>query len=75
MSDPRPSETPPRLWVPLLVLAGLAVAANYLFGSPVTVWLRAVEGVYRPLLDIPVLLLLAAVVPIVALVYLGTRKK
>jgi len=74
MPDQRPIATP-RLWAPLLVIAGLAVAINYLFGSPFTSWMRDVAGIYQPLLGIPLLLILTAVVPIIVLVYLGIRKK
>jgi hypothetical protein len=75
MPEQRPPDHLPRLWIPLLVIAGLAVAVNYLFGSPFTSWMRDAEDVYQPLLGIPLLLILTAVVPIVMLVYLGIRKK
>lgn len=71
-----PSKPPlPQIWPLLLIVAGLAVALNYLFGSPFTAWMQAIAGVAPPLLGIPLLLLLTAVVPFVVLVYLGIRKK
>lgn len=75
MREPHPTEKPPRVWPLLLVLAGFALALFYLFGSPLAAWTEAVTGVESPLLVIPLLLFLTAVVPIVVIVFLGVRKK
>jgi hypothetical protein len=64
----------PSPFIFIAVLVALAAALNYLFGSPLHAWEVTVLHIDQPLLGIPLMLVILAIVPIIFLVRTGNDR-